>query len=140
MPVYARGRTWRVRACTRERRRCTTVTEKIKIRVEFDEDKTTTPTLKLVRPHRVFYGRSAVTEPLKVEIEFEENEDLYGCICSDDEGAPGRSVRVEKAPGLVITPDPGLFGSDADRLTAKKLTFKKLKFGEWNMLNLEELV
>ena len=111
------------------------MTEKLKIRCEFEID----GPLKVVRPHRQFFGRSAVAEPLLVEVEFEENEDLYGCLCDESEGSPGRAARVNKMPTLVITPDPLLFGSDADRTAAGKLTFKKLDFGQWNVLNTEEL-
>jgi hypothetical protein len=111
------------------------VTDKLKIRVEYEND----GPLKVVRPHREFFGRQAVVQPLLVEVEWEEHEDLYGCICSDDEGAPGRSQRVSGVSGLVITPDPQLFGTDDERTAAGKLTFKKLSFGEWNILNTEEL-
>jgi len=112
------------------------VTEKLKIRVEFE----VYGPMKVVRPHREFYGKNAVAKPRLVQIEWEENEELYGaCDVPDDEGAPGRSQRVEGVEGLVITPDPGLFGTDADRTAAGKTTFKQLKFGEWNILNLEKL-
>ena len=57
----------------------------------------------------------------------------------DSEGTLGRSARNAKVPGLVITPDPSLYGTDADRTAAGKLTFKKLNFGEWNILNTEEM-
>ena len=111
------------------------MTDKLKIRVEYDED----GPLKLVRPHRQFFGRMAVTEPLLVEVEWEEHEELYGCLCPEDEGTLGRSARIEKMPTLVITPDPLLYGTDDERTAAGKLTFKKLQFGEWNALNTEEL-
>src|SRR5512135_3621392 len=112
------------------------VTEKIKIRVEFEQD----GPLLVVRPHRQFYGRSAVAEPILFEVEWEEHEELFACAKVDDsEGTLGRSARNPKVPGLVITPDPSLYGTDADRTAASRLTFKQLKWGEWNVLNTEEL-
>ncbi len=113
-----------------------TVTEKLKIRVEFEQDG---PLLTL-RPHRQFFGRQAVAKPILFEIEWEEHEDLYACAKVDDsEGTLGRASRSADLPGVVITPDPLLYGADADRTAAGKLTFKKIAFGEWNILNLEEL-
>ena len=104
------------------------MTEKLKHRVEYEKD----GPLQVVRIHRQFFGRQAVKEPLLIEIEYEENESLYGAADVDDSlGTLGRSVRVEKVPGLVITPDPGLYGGT--------VPFVELKFGEWNVLNLHEL-
>jgi hypothetical protein len=115
------------------------VTEKLKIRVEFE----VTDGMKMVRPHRQFFGKSAVAEPCLFEIEWEEHEDLYACCDVDDsEGTLGRAARCsekDKLPGIVITADPSLYGTDADRTAAGKLTFKQIKFGEWNCLNLEAL-
>jgi hypothetical protein len=113
------------------------MTEKLKIRFEYEKD----GPLQVVRPHRQFFGRQAVAEPLLVEIEFEEDEALYACMCKDDEDvSKGRTVLVgDKAPGLVVTADPGLFGTDDERMAAGKLTFVRLKWGEWNILNLSEL-
>jgi hypothetical protein len=112
------------------------VTEKLKVRVEYEVD----GPLITVRPHRQFFGRQAVAEPLLFEIEWEEHEDLYACAKVDDaEGTLGRAARNGGAPGIVITPDPLLYGTDADRTAAGKLAFKKLNFGEWNVLNIEEL-
>jgi hypothetical protein len=112
------------------------MTDKLKIRVEYQQD----GPLKVCRPHRQFYGRSAVAEPILFEVEWEEHEELFGAIGVDDaEGTLGRAARNEKVPGLVITPDPLLYGTDADRTAAGKLTFKPIKFGEWNILNVEEL-
>ena len=42
-------------------------------------------------------------------------------------------------PTLVVTADPLLYGTDADRLAAGKFPFTELRFGEWNVLNLHEL-
>lgn len=116
------------------------MTDKLKIRVEFE----VTDTMQMLRPHRQFFGRHAVAEPLLVEVEWEESEDLYGCVVDESEGTLGRSARVTaKHQGdnfpLVVTPDPLLYGSDADRTAAGKCTFKKLAFGEWNCLNIEML-
>jgi hypothetical protein len=115
------------------------MTEKLKIRVEFEQD----GPLKVIRPHRQFFGQGAVAEPILFEIEWEEHEDLYAAIGVDDaEGTLGRAARsseASKLPGLVITADPSLYGTDADRTAAGKLTFKKIAFGEWNILNMEEL-
>jgi len=111
------------------------VTDKLKIRVETDVE----GLVKQVRPHRQFFGRQAVTEPLYLEVEWEEHEDLYGALVPEDEGTLGRAARTKEVPTLVITPDPGLYGLDADRVVAGKMAFKKLSFGEWNILNREEL-
>ena len=111
------------------------MTEKLKIRVEYEQD----GPLKVARPHRQFFGKGAVAEPLFIEVEWEEHEDLFGCLCDEREGTLGRSARSTKVPTLVITPDPLLYGTDDDRTAAGKLTFKRLKFGEWNVLNIEEL-
>jgi hypothetical protein len=112
------------------------VTEKLKVRVEVDHD----DPLLAIRPHRQFYGRSAVAEPLLYEIEWEEHEELFACAEVDpSEGTLGRAARNDKEPQIVITPDPALYGTDADRQAAGKLTFQKLKFGEWNVLNLDRL-
>ena len=111
------------------------MTEKLKIRVEYEQD----GPLKVCRPHRQFYGKQAVAEPLLYEVEWEEHETLFGCICDESEGTLGRAARSAKMPTLVITPDPLLYGTDADRTASKKLTFKELKFGEWNFLNIEEI-
>jgi hypothetical protein len=114
----------------------TQMTEKLKVRCEFEKD----GPLLMARPHRQFFGRGAVSEPVLFEVEWEEHEELYGCAKVDAaEGTLGRAARCDKAPGLVITPDPALYGTDADRTAAGKLTFKKLNFGEWNFLNAEEL-
>lgn len=110
--------------------------QKIKIRVEQEMD----GPLYVVRPHREFFGRHAVAEPILFEVEWEEHETLYGCIEVDAlEGTLGRAARNDKTPGLVITPDPSLYGTDDERRSAGKLTFQELKFGEWNMLNMERL-
>ena len=130
---YVRVRTYGTRARINERR-CG-VTDKLKIRVEYEQD----GPLKVVRPHRFFHGKIAVAEPLYFEVEWEEHEDLFGCMCDESEGLLGRAARSAKVPTLLITPDPLLYGTDDDRTSAGKLTFKRLKFGEWNVLNLEEL-
>jgi len=111
------------------------VTDKLKHRVEFD----TEGPMKLVRVHRQFFGKMAVTEPLLVEVEYEESEKLFACLVDESEGTLGRAARVDKKQDLVITPDPALYGSDADRTAAGKLTFIELRFGEWCPLNLSEL-
>lgn len=112
------------------------MTEKLKIRVEHEVD----GPLIVLRPHRQFFGRGAVAEPILFEVEWEEHEELWGCAKVDDaEGTLGRAARNEKLPGIVVTPDPSLYGTDADRTAAGRLTFKKLSFGEWNILNTEEL-
>ena len=111
------------------------MTEKLKIRVEFDHD----GPLKVVRPHRQFFGRQAVKEPWLVEIEFEEQETLFGSIVDESEGTLGRAARPKEMPTLVVTADPLLYGTDADRLAAGKFPFTELRFGEWNVLNLHEL-
>jgi hypothetical protein len=103
------------------------MTDKLKHRVEFD----TEGPMKVVRLHREFFGRSAVTEPLLVEVEYEEQDKLFACLVDESEGTLGRSARVDKMPTLVVTPDPILYGSDADRTAAGKLTFVEVKFGEW---------
>jgi len=110
------------------------VTEKLKIRVEYEQD----GPLKVVRPHRQFHGRGAVAEPLLFEVEWEEHETLFAGW-APDEGTLGRAARNEKVPELVITADPQLYGTDADRTAAGKLTLKPVRFGEWNVLNLEEI-
>lgn len=117
------------------------MTEKLKIRCEFEQD----GPLLVLRPHRQFHASrfgpiAAVAKPVLFEVEWEEHEDLYAAAKVDDsEGTLGRAARAAELPGIVVTPDPGLYGSDADRTAAGKLTFKKLSFGEWNVLNLEEL-
>ncbi len=112
------------------------MTEKLKHRIECDFD----GPLKVVRIHRQFFGRLAVKEPILVEVEYEEHETLFACIGVDDaEGTLGRAARVEKVPGLVVTPDPSLYGTDADRLANGKAPFVECKFGEWVPVNLHEL-
>lgn len=113
------------------------MTEKLKHRIEVDQD----GPMKCVRLHRQFFGRQAVKEPLLVEVEYEESEKLFVAQNVDEatEGTLGRSARVEKVPGLVITPDPGLYGTDADRLAAGKSPFVEIQFGEWVPVNLHEL-
>jgi hypothetical protein len=119
--------------------------EKWKTRFEYEID----GPLVVVRPHRQFFGRHAVTEPLYVEIDAEENEPIFAGICDASEIAlfddpstvPGRATLIDKvkAPGIVVTPDPLLFGTDADRKNAGKDPFVELKFGEWNVLNRHSL-
>jgi hypothetical protein len=116
------------------------VTDKIKFRVEFEKD----GPLKVVRPHRQFFGRQAVAEPLLVEAEWEEHENLWCSIVDESEGTLGRAARATgKMDGqdvsLVFTADPGLYGTDDERLAADKMPFVELKWGEWNVLNLHEL-
>jgi hypothetical protein len=111
------------------------MTDKLKIRVEYHDD----GLLKQVRPHRAFYGRFAVADPLLMEVEWEENEELYGALVPESEGLLGRAARPKEQPLLVLTPDPGLYGTDADRVANGQMAFKKLAFGEWNILNREEL-
>ena len=112
------------------------MTDKLKIRVEFDKD----GPLLLCRPHRIFYGRIAVAEPILFEVEWEETEDLFiAAEVDESEGTLGRAARSEKAPGCVVTPDPQLYGTDADRTASGKLTFKKIEWGVWNVLNLERI-
>jgi len=105
------------------------MTEKLKFRVEFNDE----GEFKFVRPHRVFYGKSK--KALPAELEFEEHEDVYGVLVQDGEDTPGRSCRVPETPGLVLTSDPALYGTDADRKAAGKQTLKKLNWGEWNLIN-----
>ena len=122
------------------------MTDKLKHRIEYEKD----GPLQVVRIHRQFFGRQAVAQPILVEVEYEEHETLFGAVgVTDDEGCPGRSCRAVFPPDpkmpdfvdpkLVFTPDPTLFGTDADRIAAGKLPFVELKFGEWNILNLSEL-
>ena len=109
--------------------------EKCKHRLEYVDD----PPLKLARLHRQFFGRGAVSEPLLVEVEYDEHELLFMCLCEESEGLLGRAASVDKMPHLIVTPDPSLYGSDADRLAAGKLPFVEVKFGEWCALNLTTL-
>lgn len=102
--------------------------DKLKFRVEFNDE----GDFKFVRPHRTFFGKSKTALP--VELEFGEDEPIYGVLVQDGEDTPGRSCRVENTPGLVLTSDPTLYGTDADRQAAGKMTLKKLNWGEWNLI------
>jgi len=102
--------------------------EKLKFRVEFDD----TDVLPMVRPHRVFYGKSKTALP--AELEFGEDEPVFAFIPGPGDDLKGRSCAVEGAKGLVLTSDPDLYGTDADREAAGLMPLKRLKWGEWNML------
>jgi hypothetical protein len=102
--------------------------EKLKFRVEFDDS----DGLTMVRPHRQFHGRSKAA--LAAELEFDEDEAVFAFLPKDGEELKGRSFAVEGAGGLVLTSDPDLYGTDADREAAGLTPLKRLKWGEWNML------
>ena len=104
----------------------------VTIRVEYELD----GELIMARPHRQFFGRAAVAEPILFKLDYEETDPIYGCIEVDDsEGTPGRSARTDKIQGFVLTVEPQLFGTDADRLAAGKNTFIQMPFGSWSIMN-----
>lgn len=106
--------------------------EKWKFRVEFDGS---VPNFPMLRPHRQWFGPIYKNMPVHpAELEFGEDEPVYAAVCDDSEGCPGRSTRVEKIPGLVLTAEPSLFGTEADRRSAGKMPFNKMNWGEWNLL------
>jgi len=97
-------------------------------RVEFNDE----GDFKFVRPHRQYYGRDK--KVVKCELELGEDEPIFATLAADEEGCPGRSIRVEGVPGLVITAEPALFGTDDERRAMGRLPLKKLEFGEWNLV------
>jgi len=112
--------------------------DKGKIRVEAIEE----GPLKLFRPHRQFFGhggRGAVSKPILFELEYDDSENLAYALCDDSEILPGRSAKSSEIPGLVLTVEPDLFGTDADRLAAGKRIFRKLEWGVWQPYNLEDI-
>ena len=102
--------------------------EKLKFRVEFDDE----DGLTMVRPHRVFHGRSKTA--LAAELEFGEDEDVFAFIPGPGDDLKGRSFAVEGAKGMILTADPDLYGMDADREAAGLMPLKRLKWGEWQLL------
>ena len=108
--------------------------EKLKFRVEFDD----ADGLTMVRPHRVFYGGSKKDRAgaLAAELEFGEDEPVFAIMPGPGDDLKGRSCVVEGAKGLILTADPDLYGTDADREAAGLTPAKRLKWGEWNPLGL----
>jgi hypothetical protein len=109
----------------------------MKHRIEYAED----GPLKLVRVHRTFYGRaqSKEEEPFLVEVDYQEDEPLWVGLVPEDEGRLGRSARADRKPEILVTPDPSLYGTESDRLAAKKLPLVEVQFGVWLGLNYPEL-
>jgi hypothetical protein len=116
------------------------MSEAWKLRVQFSSD----DGMKMIRPFRQYFGDiRKKDQPIGVEVHFEEDESIYACLLDATELAshqwprslPGRAVSVSEIEGLVLTPDPQLFGTDANRAAANQYPFVKLNMGEWNLLN-----
>ena len=107
------------------------MSEKLKFRVECDDDGIS----KCVRLHRQFFGRSPSALP--VELEFEEDEPVFGFLAKDDEPMFGRYFKVEGGfPGLTLTSDPSLYGTDIDRENAGLMPLKRLRWGEFSLIEI----